>query len=100
MKIDYDGDGDMDLIIAGVFVEKNQGRVYTIKNNGQKYDKPEFIYSFPSIGMKQNIEILQDGDLITIITIGTSPSGKQDKFIATLYKGEFEGLIVPAITSD
>ena len=100
MKIDYDGDGDMDLIIAGVFVEKNQGRVYTIKNNGQKYDKPEFIYSFPSIGMKQNIEILQDGDLITIITIGTSPSGRQDKFIATLYKGEFEGLIVPAITSD
>jgi len=100
MKIDYDRDGDMDLIIAGVFVEKNQGRVYIIENNGQKYDKPEFIYSFPSIGMKQDIEILQDGNLTTIITIGTSPTGKQDKFIATLYKGEFEGMIVPPVSSD
>ena len=32
VQIDYDNDGDLDLVIAGVFVKKNQGRVYLIEN--------------------------------------------------------------------
>ncbi len=36
---------------------------------------------------------------MTIITvIGTSPTGKKEKFTATLFKGEFEGLTIPAIS--
>lgn len=99
VKIDYDKDGDVDLIIAGVYVKKNQGRVYLIENNGSKYNKPEHIFSFPSIGFKQEIEILQDENMTTINVIGTSPTGKKEKFTATLFKGEFEGLTIPPITS-
>ena len=98
VKIDFDKDGDMDLIVAGVYVKKNQGRVYIIENNGLKYEKPEYIFSFPSIGLKQNIELEQDGDITTIIVIGTSPTGKQDKFTGTLFKGDFEGLTIPPIS--
>lgn len=100
VKVDYDNDGDMDLIISGVFVKKNQGRVYIIKNNGLNYDKPEYLFSFPSIGRKQEIEIVQDGNLTTIIVIGTSPTGKQNKFSATLFKGVFEGLMIPPVSSN
>lgn len=100
VRIDYDQDGDIDLIIAGVFVKKNQGRVYLIKNNGLKYDKPEHIFSFPSIGFKQEIEIIQDEDMTTISVVGTSPTGKREKFLATLFKGQFEGLTIPAISSE
>jgi hypothetical protein len=99
VKIDYDKDGDLDIIVAGVFVKKNQGRVYLIKNNGIAYKKPEHIFSFPSIGTKQNIELVQDGNTTKIIMTGTSPTGKKDKFTATLNKGEFEGLLIPPVSS-
>lgn len=100
VKIDLDKDGDMDLIIAGVFVKKNQGRVYLVKNTGLRYEKPEFIFSFPSIGMKQEIEIIQEGSTTTIVAMGTSPTGKKDKFTATLFNGNFEGVTIPPISSD
>ena len=99
VEIDYDKDGDMDIIIAGVYVKKNQGRVYLIKNNGINYDKPEYIFSFPSIGLKQEIELYQDGNITKIIMTGTSPTGQQDKFIATLHKGEFDGILLPPVSS-
>jgi hypothetical protein len=95
VKIDFDKDGDLDLIVAGVFVKKNQGRVYAIRNNGLDYAKPEFIFSFPSIGRKQKIEVKQEGAITTIVATGTSPTGKKDKFTATLFNGRFEGLIPP-----
>ena len=99
IKIDYDKDGDLDIIVAGVFVKKNQGRVYLINNNGITYNKPEHIFSFPSIGTKQKIELLQEGNTTKIVMTGTSPDGKKDKFTATLFKGEFEGLLIPAVSS-
>jgi|TARA_B110000967_G_C18583335_1_gene410793 hypothetical protein len=94
VKIDFDKDGDLDLIVAGVFVKKNQGRVYAIRNNGLDYAKPEFIFSFPSIGRKQEIEVKQE------VATGTYPIGKKDKFTATLFNGIFEGLIIPPISFD
>lgn len=100
MKIDFDKDGDLDLIVAGVFVKKNQGRVYAIRNNGLDYAKPEFIFSFPSIGRKQEIEVKQEGATATIVATGTYPIGKKDKFTATLFNGIFEGLIIPPISFD
>lgn len=100
VKIDIDNDGDLDVIVAGVFVKKNQGRVYLLINSGLKYDKPEFIYSFPSIGMKQTIEVVKEGSTTTVSTMGTSPTGKQDKYTATLFNGTFEGLTIPPISSD
>ncbi len=100
MKIDFDKDGDLDLIVAGVFVKKNQGRVYAIRNNGLDYAKPEFIFSFPSIGRKQEIEVKQEGATATIVATGTYPIGKKDKFTAILFNGIFEGLIIPPISFD
>ena len=99
VKIDYDKDGDKDLIIVGVYVKKNQGRVYIVKNEGLRYAKPEYIFSFPTIGFKQSIETQQDNDITTIIVIGTSPTGKQKKFTLTLFKGEYEGLLIPPVSS-
>ena len=49
--------------------------------------------------MKQEIELLQDGNTTKIIMIGTSPTGKQDKFTATLHKGEFDGILLPPVSS-
>ena len=99
VEIDYDKDGDMDIIIAGVYVKKNQGRVYLIKNNGVNYDKPEYIFSYPSIGMKQEIELYQEGNITKIIMIGTSPKGQQDTFVATLNSGKFDGILLPPVSS-
>jgi len=99
VEIDYDKDGDKDLIIVGVYVKKNQGRVYIVKNEGFGYAKPEYIFSFPTIGFKQKIETQQDNDITTIIVTGTSPTGEQKKFTLTLFKGEFEGLLLPPVTS-
>ena len=97
--IDYDNDGDIDIIVAGVVVKKNQGRVYLIENTGLKYSKPEHLFSFPSIGLKQKLKIEKDGDIITIATLGTSPEGKQESYKATLNKGNFEGLTIPPVSS-
>ena len=100
VKIDYDNDGDMDYIVAGVIPDKNQGRVYLVENKGAKLGKPEYIYSFPTIPVKQHLDIQQKDNVTTINVIGTSPTGKKSKFIGTLYKGEFAGMIIPPITSD
>ncbi|MDT0552306.1 FG-GAP repeat protein [Urechidicola vernalis] len=97
IKIDFDKDGDLDVIVAGVFVKKNQGRVYMVKNNSFGYSKPEYLFSFPTIGRKQEISINQSGDLTKITVLGTSPTGKQNEFNATLLKGRFEGVTIPAI---
>lgn len=99
VQIDYDNDGDLDLVIAGVFVKKNQGRVYLIENTGSKYGKPEHLFSFPSIGLKQKMKIHKDGDTTTIATLGTAPNGKQESYKATLNKGNFEGLTIPPIST-
>ncbi len=99
VETDYDNDGDMDIIIAGVYVKKNQGRVYLIKNNGENYDKPEYVFSFPSIGRKQKIELYKEGSITKIIMTGTSPSGQQDKFVATLNKKGFDGILIPPVSS-
>ncbi len=100
VKIDYDNDGDMDYIVAGVISEKNQGRIYLVENKGTKLGKPEYIYSFPTIPVKQHLDIQQNSNITTIHVIGTSTSGKKTKFIGTLYKGKFAGMIIPPITSD
>ena len=100
VKIDYDKDGDMDYIVAGVISEKNQGRVYLIENKGAKLGKPVYIFSFPTIPKQQHLNIQQKDNVTTINVIGTSPEGKQTNFIGTLYKGAFAGLIIPPVTSD
>mgnify|MGYP000253125421 CR=1 FL=1 len=97
IKVDYDKDGDLDLIVAGVFVKKNQGRVYMINNNGASYSKPEYLFSFPTIGRKQEISVNQNGELTKITVLGTTPTGEQNKFSATLLNGKFEGVTIPAI---
>lgn len=99
VEIDYDNDGDLDLIIAGVFIKKNQGRVYLIENIDSKYIKPEHLFSYPSIGLKQKMKIQIDGDTTTIATLGTAPNGKQESYKATLNKGNFEGLTIPPVST-
>lgn len=99
VKIDYDKDGDLDIIVAGVFIKKNQGRVYVVKNNGAFFSKPEYLFSFPTIGRKQELKVNQNGELTKITVLGTSPTGAQNKFIATLLNGKFEGLTIPSVTS-
>ena len=99
IRIDVDFDGDLDLIIAGVFLDKNQGRVYVVETKGKKYGKPEYIYSYPTIGTKQKLEVVQKDNLITINTTGTSPTGELKKFVAMLRNGSFDGLLVPPVTA-
>lgn len=100
VKIDYDQDGDLDYIVVGVVPERDQGRVYLIENKGAKLGKPEYIYSFPTIPLKQHIAIQQKDKITTINIVGTSPEGKQTKFEITLYKGTFQGLLIPPVTSN
>jgi hypothetical protein len=100
VQIDYDLDGDIDYIVAGVIPEKNQGRVYLIENKGDSFKKPEYIYSFPTIPIKQIIEVEQQKEFTIIRTIGTSPSGEETKVVGTLFKGQFEGMLVSPITSN
>ncbi len=98
VKIDFDNDGDLDYIVAGVISDKNQGRVYLVENKGTKLGKPEYIYSFPTIPIKQHLEIHQDDNITTITIFGTSPTGEKTKFVAILNKGVFEGLILQPAT--
>lgn len=100
VQIDYDQDGDLDYVIAGFAPDRNQGRIYLVENQDGKLNKPEYIYSFPTIGMKQNIAIHQKDNITTINVIGTSPEGKQSKFEVTLFKGAFQGMLIPPITSN
>jgi len=100
VKIDYDLDGDLDYIVVGVVSARDQGRVYLVENKGSKLDKPEYIYSFPTISVKQHIDIQQKDNITTINIVGTAPDNKQTKFSVTLYKGKFEGMLVPPITSN
>ena len=98
IQLDFDNDGDLDYIIAGVIADKHQGRVYLVENKGNKYAKPEYIYSFPSIPVKQVLEIDQQNHIVTINTTGTSPTGVERKYIGTLVKGQFEGMLAPPAT--
>ena len=100
VKVDFDKDGDIDIIVAGVHLKKNQGRVFLIRNNGVEYDKPEYIFSYPSIGFKQEIKLFHDDNTTKIVMTGTSPTGKRDEFTATLYKGEFQGMLIPPISTE
>lgn len=100
VKIDYDQDGDIDFIVVGVVPDRDQGRVYLVENKGAKLGKPEYIYSFPTISVKQQLDIKQEGNITTINVVGTAPDQKQTKYIVTLYKGKFEGMLVPPITSN
>ena len=99
IKIDYDKDGDLDFIYVGVIADRNQGRVYLIENKGDKFAKPEYIYSYPTISIKQYIEIEHKDNLITINLVGTSPKNVITKFAATIDNGKFQGLLVPPVTS-
>lgn len=99
VRIDFDFDGDLDLIIAGVFLDKNQGRVYIVEAKGQRYGKPEYIYSYPTIGTKQKLEVDRKDNLITINTTGMSPMGEQKKYMGMLRNGVFDGLLVPPVTA-
>lgn len=99
VKIDYDQDGDFDFIVVGVVSDRDQGRVYLVENKGEKLGKPEYIYSFPTISIKQQLDIKQKDNITTINIVGTAPDLKQTKFTVTLYKGKFEGMLVPPITS-
>lgn len=99
VKIDYDQDGDFDFIVVGVVSDRDQGRVYLVENKGEKLGKPEYIYSFPTISVKQQLDIKQKDNITTINVVGTAPDFKQIKYIVTLYKGKFEGMLVPPVTS-
>lgn len=99
LKIDYDNDGDIDYIVAGVFTEKNQGRVYLIENKGNSFKKPEYIYSYPTITVKQQLSLEQKENLITIRTVGTAPNGDETNITGTIYNGFFEGVIVSPVVS-
>ena len=100
VKIDYDNDGDSDYIIVGVIPERDQGRIYLVENKGKKFGKPAYIYSFPTIPVKQHLTILKKDNITTINVIGTSPTGKESKITVTLYKGQFEGLLIPPVSSE
>lgn len=99
VKIDFDNDGDLDVIVAGVFSIRDQGRIYLIENKGSRYNKPEYIYSYPTIPLKQHLNVEQKDDFITIITTGISPAGKETKYTGTLHKGVFVGLLLPPATA-
>ena len=99
IKIDYDKDGDLDFIYVGVIANRNQGRVYLVENKGNKFGKPEYIYSYPTISIKQNIEIQQKDNFITINLVGTSPENVKSTFAAVINKKGFQGLLVPPVTS-
>jgi hypothetical protein len=99
VRIDYDGDGDLDYIVAGVNPERLQGRVYLIENKGNKFGKPEYLYSFPSVPLKQKLVISQENSITKIDVKGTSPAGKQVSYIGTLVRGNFEGVTVPPVTA-
>lgn len=98
VQLDFDEDGDLDFIIAGVVADKHQGRVYLVENKGNKFAKPEYIYSFPTIPVKQKLVIEHKDQIITINTTGTSPKGKKQKYVGTLIKGNFEGVLAPPAT--
>lgn len=66
VKIDYDNDGDLDYIIAGVFSIRYQGRVYLVENRGTKFNRPEYIYSYPTVPLKQKLNIEQLDDLLQL----------------------------------
>lgn len=100
VKIDYDQDGDLDYIVVGVVTGRDQGRVYLVENKGDKLEKPEYIYSFPTISIKQHLVTNQKDNVTTINIDGTSPEGKQTNFEITLYKGEFQGMLIPPIKSN
>ena len=100
VKIDYDQDGDTDFIVVGVVSDRDQGRIYLVENKGSKLGKPEYIYSFPTISVKQHLDINQKDNITTINVVGTAPDKKQTKYVVTLYKGKFEGMLVPPITSN
>ena len=99
VSIDYDGDGDLDLIVAGVNPDRLQGRVYLIENKGSKFGKPEYLYSFPSVPLKQKLVVSQDKAVTKIDVKGTSPAGKQVSYVGTLIKGNFEGMTIPPVTA-
>lgn len=98
IQLDIDSDGDLDYIIVGVIANKHQGRVYLVENKGNKYAKPEYIYSFPTIPVKQVLKIEQQNNIVTINTTGTSPKGDERKYVGTLVKGQFEGVLTPPVT--
>lgn len=100
VKIDYDMDGDLDYVYVGVIPEKHQGRVYLVENKEKTLGKPEYIYSFPTIPVKQHIDIQQKKNVTTIRITGTSPKGIQTKYVVTLFNGKFEGLLTQPVTSD
>lgn len=100
VEIDYDKDGDLDFIYVGVIADRNQGRVYLIENRGSKLGNPEYIFSYPTIAVKQTIVIEQIGNLISINLIGTSPDNIKTKFVANINKGKFQGLLSPPATSN
>ena len=99
-QVDIDQDGDLDLIVAGVFIEKNQGRVYVVRNKGKKFDKPDYVYSYPTIGLKQELIVSIKNNKTIITTTGTSPTGERENYTATLDRGKLEGLTIPPVSSN
>jgi len=99
VNIDFDKDGDLDFIYAGVITDRNQGRVYLVENKGSKFKKPQYIFSFPTIAVKQNIIIDIKDNIIKIIMIGVSPKNVKTRYVATIDNGEFQGLLIPPVTS-
>ncbi len=98
-KIDYDNDGDLDFIYVGVIADRNQGRVYLVENKGKNFAKPEYIFSYPTIPIKQHLKISLQKNILKIKIIGTSTKGIKTKYTATVNKGEFQGVLIPPATS-
>lgn len=80
VTLDYDNDGDLDYIFSGVIANRHQGRVYIIENKAAKFSKPEYIYSFPTVLIKQTLNVIQSDNITTINIIGTSPEGVKSKY--------------------